>query len=175
MKYNNLHTFYIFKLTSTYNIIIISYIYIFIWISYDLIAMSRLKNVIFSHKNSLKLTLNMRRNAKLYLLSWALCFMWTKNYSLHKKLKLWMKGPDWKDQKSSSKYNPFMFSLRIIYTLCLIGKKENRLREPTNRLILIWGRMTGFILDLFWNWRFKWGLLLGDTLSASIWLVESSP
>ena len=120
MKYNNLHTFYIFKLTSTYNIIIISYIYIFIWISYDLIAMSRLKNVIFSHKNSLKLTLNMRRNAKLYLLSWALCFMWTKNYSLHKKLKLWMKGPDWKDQKSSSKYNPFMFSLRIIYTLCLL-------------------------------------------------------
>ena len=48
-----------------------------------------------------------------------------------------MKGPDWKDQKSSSKYNPFMFSLRIIYTLCLMDKKENRLREPTNRLILI--------------------------------------
>jgi len=79
----------------------------------------------------------MRKNAKLYLLSWALCFMWTKNYCLHKKLKFWMKGPDWKDQKSSSKYNPFMFSLRIIYTLCLMDKKENRLREPTNRLILI--------------------------------------
>ena len=91
----------------------------------------------FQPKNNLKLTLNMRKNAKLYLLSWALCFMWTKNYCLHKKLKFWMKGPDWKDQKSSSKYNPFMFSLRIIYTLCLMDKKGNRLREPTNRLILI--------------------------------------
>ena len=34
--------------------------------------MFSLKNVIFQPKNSLKLTLNMQKNAKLYLLSWAL-------------------------------------------------------------------------------------------------------